>query len=330
MLMAIAAHLDMELIQHDITNAFVHATIDRAVYMKMPSGYQKPGTVLRVQKALYGLRISPLLWQKEFTSTLKAIGFQSVPHEPCCLTKEGIIIFFYVDDIILCYNKQQTLEAQNTVALLKNRYTVTGGNDLQWFLGMEVIRNRTNKTISLSQAAYSEKISKLADKREIRHYTPMSNIELKPCQELAHPSEVNKYQRKIGSLLFAAVTIRPDIAFSTSQLACFLSNPGQEHQDAADRVLMYLLSTKTLALQLGGGQGLQIASDASFSDNTLDRKSSQGYAIKLFNGLIAWKATKQDTTPTLDVTKTPVLGPFPSKFRSESSETTSQTLYLHS
>ncbi|CCE32980.1 uncharacterized protein CPUR_06903 [Claviceps purpurea 20.1] len=27
----------------------------------------------------------------------------------------------------------------------------------------------------------------------------------------------------------------------------------------------------------------------------MDRKSSQGYAIKLFNGLIAWRASKQDT-----------------------------------
>lgn len=41
-----------------------------------------------------------------------------------------------------------------------------------------------------------------------------------------------------------------------------------------------------------------MASDASFADNTLDRKSSQGYAIKLFNGLIAWRASKQDTVTT--------------------------------
>jgi hypothetical protein len=41
-----------------------------------------------------------------------------------------------------------------------------------------------------------------------------------------------------------------------------------------------------------------VASDASFADNTLDRKSSQGYIIKLFGGLIAWKANKQDTVTT--------------------------------
>ena len=70
MLAAIAAKDDLELKQYDVTNAFVHATVDREIYMKMPHGYQKPGTTLKIQKALYGLRISPLLWQKEFTTAL--------------------------------------------------------------------------------------------------------------------------------------------------------------------------------------------------------------------------------------------------------------------
>ncbi|PZD22170.1 hypothetical protein A1F96_11386, partial [Pyrenophora tritici-repentis] len=68
-----------------------------------------------------------------------------------------------------------------------------------------------------------------------------------------------------------------------------------EHQQAADRVLLYLSDTKWLTLRLGGGTAMQVASDASFADNTLDRKSSQGYAIKLFGGLIAWRSSKQDT-----------------------------------
>ncbi|KAL5371266.1 hypothetical protein DPSP01_014784 [Paraphaeosphaeria sporulosa] len=298
MLMAIAAHHDLELKQYDVTNAFVHATMDREVYMRMPHGYRKPGTILQVTKALYGLRISPLLWQKEFTTTLKALGFQTVPHEPCCLLKDGIIVFFYVDDIVLTYHKQKEQEAQQTIKRLQEKYTFTGGNDLQWFLGVEVIRDRSHRKIQLSQAAYVEKISRLADRKDIRHDTPMAATELKPRTGLATPSEINKYQRKIGSLLFAAVTTRPDIAFATSRLARFLSNPGSAHHNAADRVLLYLSSTRWRALQLGGGNCLQVASDASFADNTLDRKSSQGYAIKLFDGLIAWRANKQDTVTT--------------------------------
>ena len=126
----------------------------------------------------------------------------------------------------------------------------------------------------------------------------MSLIELKPREGLATPSQINKYQRKIGSVLFAAVTTRPDIAFTTSRLARFMMNPGLEHHNAADRVLLYLLKTKNRALELGGGEHLEVASDASFADNTLDRKSSQGYTIQLFGGLIAWRASKQDTVTT--------------------------------
>jgi hypothetical protein len=298
MLAAIAAHHDLELKQYDVTNAFVHATMDREIYMRMPHGYQKSGTVLKVNKALYGLRISPLLWQKEFTSTLTALGFQSVPHEPCCLIKNGIIIFFYVDDIILAYYKQRESEAQRAIRQLQERYVLTGGDDLQWFLGVEIIRDRSQRKIQLSQAAYANKISRLADKRDVRHDTPMATVELKPREGLATPSEINRYSRKIGSLLFAAVTTRPDIAFATSRLARFLMNPGPAHQDAADRVLVYLLATKSRALELGGGDGFEVTSDASFADNTLDRKSSQGYTIKLFGGLIAWRASKQDTVTT--------------------------------
>jgi len=298
MLMAIAAKFNLELKQYDVTNAFVHAAIDREVYMRMPRGYQKPGTLLKVQKALYGLRISPLLWQKEFTATLTQIGFKQVPQEPCCMIKDGVIIFFYVDDIIIAYHSKQQQEAMKAIELLQDKYRCTGGDDLQWFLGVEVIRDRTQKTIQLSQAAYADKISQLASRQDIRHDTPMSSIELKPRDGLAEPAEINRYQRKIGSLLFAAVTTRPDIAFATSRLARFLVNPSAEHHDAADRVLLYLNKTKALALELGRGEDLEVASDASFADNTLDRKSSQGYAIKLFGGLIAWRASKQDTVTT--------------------------------
>jgi len=36
------------------------------------------------------------------------------------------------------------------------------------------------------------------------------------------------------------------------------------------------------------------ASNASFADNSINRKSLQEYIIKLFRGLIIWRANKQD------------------------------------
>src|ERR1043166_30207 len=47
-LVVIAARFDLELIQYDAVNAFVHASLDEDVYMKMPPGHQEPGKVLKL------------------------------------------------------------------------------------------------------------------------------------------------------------------------------------------------------------------------------------------------------------------------------------------
>ena len=126
----------------------------------------------------------------------------------------------------------------------------------------------------------------------------MRPIELFPRDSIALAFEISQYQRKIRSILYAAVNTRLDIAFAASRLARFLTNLGSAHQLAADRVLLYLQRTQGLSLQLGGDDDFIVYSDASFADNTIDRKSSQAYAMKLFGGLIGWRANKQPTVTT--------------------------------
>ena len=92
-----------------------------------------------------------------------------------------------------------------------------------------------------------------------------------------------------------AVITRPDVVFTMSRLARFLINPGPLYHKAADRVIGYLASIKDLALYFGGFNNLKVVSNILFADNTLDRKSSQVFIIKLFRGLILWRANKQDT-----------------------------------
>ena len=163
--------------------------------MRMPRGYKQSNTVLSLNKALYGLRISPLLWQRHFTEFLTKLGFIPVPHEPCCMIKDGVIIFFYVDDIILAYGKKREETAKALIQELETEYSLTGGDDLQWFLGLEVIRDRDQRKIWLSQAAYIDKITQLVREkdRQIRCDTPMSKVELLPNKAFATASEINLY-----------------------------------------------------------------------------------------------------------------------------------------
>lgn len=303
-LMAVTAKFDLETTQMDAVNAFVHCDLDEVVYMRMPPGYAKPGKVLRLNKALYGLRRSPLLWQKNLTGSLQELGFKEVPQEPCVMLNGGVVVFFYVDDIVFCYRKKDEEKTKGLINALKQEYEMNILGELKWFLGIHVLRDRRQKKLWLSQEAYVEKIANqyMLDLTGRLPDTPMTESELLPSQENADKPSVMQYQKKMGSLLYAAITTRPDIAFAVSRLARFNQNPSEEHHRAADRMIQFLYHTRSRAIcysdSRDGARAFVCASDASFADNTEDRKSSQGYIMTLFGGPIAWRANKQDTVTT--------------------------------
>ncbi|KJK84936.1 hypothetical protein H633G_11239 [Metarhizium anisopliae BRIP 53284] len=307
-LMAIAAEHDLELEQMDAVNAFVNCELDEVVYMRMPPGYEKYGRVLRLKKALYGWGRSPLLWQRVLTKSLQELGFHPVPQEPCIMTKGSVMVFFFVDDIIWAYKKADKEIAKEAIEGLKLRYKMTQLGEPKWFLGIHILRNRRNRTIWLTQDAY---IDKIAHKFSIQldgkvPPTPIGLEELLKSETQATKKSIEVYQQKVGSILFAAISTRPDIAFAVSRLARHNLNPSEVHHRAADRVIQYIYPTRSFALRLGNNDQENTepietfigSSDASFADNTEDRKSSQGYVLRLYGGPIAWKASKQTTVTT--------------------------------
>jgi hypothetical protein len=52
-----------------------------------------------------------------------------------------------------------------------------------------------------------------------------------------------RYSQIISSLMYLASTTRPDISFAMSKLSRFVSNPGDTHWHALERVLHYLKGT---------------------------------------------------------------------------------------
>ncbi|KAL9564117.1 hypothetical protein ACKAV7_011767 [Fusarium commune] len=263
--------------------------------------------ILRLRKALYGLRRLPLLWQRHLEAGLKALGFQRVAGENCCWQKERVTFFFYVDDCILAFLQEDRRQAMEAITALQQKYHREGGENLQWFLGIEVIRDRKERKLWLSQAVYCDKAIQHLTTQDWsateRPPTPMTKDELLPSEREASLQKITQYQKKIGTILYAAVMTRPDIAFAASRLARFNQNPGHLHQKAADRALRYLQHTRHLCLEFGATPGgpediFEVASDASFADNSLDRQSSQAFEIKLFGSMIAWRANKQGTVTT--------------------------------
>jgi hypothetical protein len=57
----------------------------------MPPGFELPWKCWKLNRALYGLRISPKLWQREASKVLTKLGLKVVPEDPCVFVKEGIM-----------------------------------------------------------------------------------------------------------------------------------------------------------------------------------------------------------------------------------------------
>ena len=67
---------------------------------------------------LYGLKILLLLWYKELTNILTKFGLKPVPGTNCLYTDGRLIIFFYMDDIAVLFNKKDFLRLEEFKAKL--------------------------------------------------------------------------------------------------------------------------------------------------------------------------------------------------------------------
>jgi hypothetical protein len=308
--MAMMARFDLECKQLDITNAFLNASLDQleeSILCELPDGFKKDGKIVELDKALYGLRESPLLWFNEFSKTLKELGLVPCSEDPCLFQdpEKRVLVLFYVDDILVLYHKDHEGDGKRIIEGITGKYEARMEGDVEWYLGIRVKRDRQAKKVWLVHDLYIEKVCKRYDL--VNEHTRFPKIPL-PCTGLeryegkAPRAQVKAYQERVGSLVYCTIMTRPDVAFSATELSKHLQNPGPAHLNAVNQAILYLFAARYLAIQYGGeytnGQLLTIASDASFADDEITRRSSQGYVFSLYGGPILWKAARQATVTT--------------------------------
>lgn len=107
------------------------------------------------------------------------------------------------------------------------------------------------------------------------------------------------YREAIGSLLFAAIVSRPDIAFAVSKAAKFVENPGKQHWNAVKRIFRYLRGTQEMVISYKRGNCLLTGyTDADWGSEPSDRKSTTGYVFVLNNGPVVWQSRTQTSVAT--------------------------------
>ncbi|XP_057548061.1 secreted RxLR effector protein 161-like [Amaranthus tricolor] len=105
------------------------------------------------------------------------------------------------------------------------------------------------------------------------------------------------YASAIGSIMYAMICTRPDVAFALSMCSRYQSNPGDAHWIAAKNILKYLRRTKDKFLVYGGANELLVTgyTDASFQTDKDDFRSQSGFLFCLNGGAVSWKSSKQSS-----------------------------------
>ena len=101
------------------------------------------------------------------------------------------------------------------------------------------------------------------------------------------------YASLVGSLIFAMVCTRPDIAYSVGVLNRFMANPGKAHWEAAKWVLRYLRGTSGYSIYSKSSEPMHAFFDANFAGTLDKRRSTTGYVFRFENGPISWMSKLQ-------------------------------------
>ncbi|VFQ80902.1 unnamed protein product [Cuscuta campestris] len=194
-------------------------------------------------------------WNIRFHEIVIGFGFERNSDESCVYKKVSgsavVFLALYVDDILLIGNNISTLTTVKT-----------------W--------------LSLSQSTYIDKVlAKFSMSESKRGSLPMvQGTSLSKTQGASTPEEVERmrtvpYASAIGSIMYAMVCTRPDVAFALSVTSRYQSNPGESHWTVVKNILQYFRRTKDAFLVYGGKEELSIVgyTDASFQTDRDDFKS---------------------------------------------------------
>ena len=302
-LFALAAALDWDLEQMDVKTAFLYGAVEEVIYMMQPTGFKShrhPNRVCRLNKALYGLKQSPRVWYQTFASFMKELGLSPIDADYSVFSdpRTGTIVALYVDDVLV--TGPNRADIQRIKRALNAKFHMTDLGACAYYLGMTVTRDRVNRIIRLGQAAYVERVLRehgMWDAKPVS--TPMeTSAKAVPAEDGFQAEQKHKarYQSAVGSLMYAMLGTRPDLAFAVSVVSRYAHNPTLKHWGAVKRIFSYLKGTVHLQLTFQGTLSDLVGyTDSDWAGCTATRRSTSGYVFNVGSAAISWSSKRQAT-----------------------------------
>ncbi|KAL6315251.1 hypothetical protein AAG906_000330 [Vitis piasezkii] len=305
-IMTLVAHYDLVLHQMDIKTVFLNGNNDKTIYMVQLENFESNDSkqlLCRFKKSIYGLKQASPQWYRKFDQVITSFGFEENTIDQCIYLKfsgrKFIILVLYVDDILLASSDVGLLH--ETKQFLSSKFDMKDLGNASFVLGIQIYRDHSRGILGLSQKAY---IDKVLSRFGMSNYAPGDTLVAKGDKFSLHQCPKNELENKdmkrflyasaIGSLIYAQVCTRPDIAYIVGMLGRYLSNPSMDHWKKAKRVMRYLQRTKDYMLTYRRSSHLEIVgySDFDFVGCLDNRRSTSGYIFMLAGGAVSWKSVK--------------------------------------
>ncbi|CAI5932809.1 unnamed protein product [Closterium sp. NIES-65] len=266
-LLHIAAQRDYELHSLDFNTDFLQGSLHEEIWLRRPPGFTgsfPPGTQLSLWRPVYGLRQAPREWHDTLRTTLVALGFASSTADPSLFLRTDtslppFYILVYVDDLV--FATADTTGLAHVKSELQKRHTCTDLGELRSYLGLQITRDKAQRTITLTQ---SHMVQQVLQRFGFTYFSPQ-----------ATPLSTRH-----------SLSALPSDEFVESK-----------HMAAGKRVSRYMCSTSGMGLVLGGRRRVVLTghADASWADDQATQRSSQGYTFSLGSGSVSWRSTRSSS-----------------------------------
>eukprot|EP00253_Pinus_taeda_P025478 PITA_25478 len=217
------------------------------------------------------------MWYQKLDTFIRGLRFTRSKADHCVYFKligdHVIYPVLYVDDMLLVGNDKQIIQDLKTQ--LSSKFDMKDLCAANYILGIEIKRDRAKRKLWLNQRKYVETILQrfnMQDSKPVKVLIPIGvRLSAEQCPKTQEEEEDMSrvpYASAVGSLMYAMVCTRPDIAHAVGVLSRFMSKLGKEHWTTVN----------------------------GFSDwaGDLDqRRSTSGYVFNLFGGAVSWMSKKQ-------------------------------------
>ncbi|CAI7876237.1 unnamed protein product, partial [Closterium sp. NIES-53] len=250
-LLHVAAQRDYALHSLNFSTAFLQGSLREEIWLRRPPGFTK--------------------------TTLAALGFAPATADPSLFLRTDtslppFYVLVYIDELVFASADTEALTLVKSE--LQKRHTCTDLGELRSYLGLQIIRDRARRTITLTQSHMVHQVHQrfgfLSSSPQPTPLCTGHSFSAPPSDESVEPS--GPYPELVGCVMYLMTCTRPDLAYPLSLLARYVA-PGRHrkvHWDTTKRVLRYLCSTSGMGLVLGGRGPVVLTghADASWFDNS--------------------------------------------------------------